>query len=200
MFVVTLDQRASRRSPDLVDPLLRRLSARGRTYVRDFERTAGDEVQGVLDDPADTVALTLELVRDGRWSVGIGVGAVREPLPASTRAGHGPAFTAAREAVTRAKARPTGLAVRGEPAGPAGRAQAALDLLAAVVARRTARGWEAVDLTAAGLTQAGVGARLGISKQAVSQRLQAAEWHLEGPGRELAAHCLSEADGRVPSS
>ena len=200
MFVVTLDQRASRRSSDLVDGLLRILSARGRSYLRGFERTAGDEIQGVLDDPVDTVALTLEVVRDGHWSVGIGVGAVREPLPASTRAGHGPAFTAAREAVTRAKTRPTGLAVRGEPAAPVMRAQTALDLLAAVVARRTARGWEAVDLAATGRTQAEVGALLGISKQAVSQRLQAAEWHLEGPGRELAAHCLSEADGIVTST
>ena len=200
MFVVTVDQKGSRRSTDRVDDLLRRLADRPARAHRPFERTAGDEVQGVLTDPVDVVALTLELVRDGGWSVGLGVGPVREPLPASTRAGHGPAFSAARDAVTRAKSRPTGLAVRADPPGPAEIAQAALDLLAAVVQRRTDRGWEAVDLAARGLAQTEIAEQLGISKQAVSQRLQAAEWHLEPGGRALAAHVLSEADGRVAGS
>lgn len=200
MFVVTVDQKGSRRSTDRVDDLLRRLADRQHRAHRRFERTAGDEVQGVLTDPVDVVALTLELVRDGGWSVGLGVGPVREPLPASTRAGHGPAFSAARDAVTRAKSRPTGLAVRAEPAEPAELAQAALDLVAALVQRRTERGWEAVDLAAQGLAQTAIAEQLGISKQAVSQRLQAAEWHLEPGGRALAAHVLSEADGRVAGS
>lgn len=218
MFVVTVDQKGSRSSSDRVDELLRRLAGRPAGAHRAFERTAGDEVQGVLTDPREVVALTLDLVRDGGWSVGVGIGAVREPLAVSTRAGHGPAFTAAREAVTRAKSRPTGLAVRaagppgpapatGGPAVPATAsespqdlAQAALDLLAALVARRTDRGWEAVDLAVEGLTQAQIGRRLGVSKQAVSQRLQAAEWHLEPGGRALAAHVLSEADDRVSPS
>jgi DNA-directed RNA polymerase specialized sigma24 family protein len=80
------------------------------------------------------------------------------------------------------------------------RAQAALDLLAAVVQRRTARGWEAVDLASEGLSQVQIGQRLGISKQAVSQRLHAADWHVEPAGRELASHLLSTGDGRVDRS
>lgn len=200
MYVVTVDQRDSRRSNDQVVGLLERLAQRGESFVREFERTAGDEVQGVLDDPAQTVSLLLELVREGRWSIGVGVGPVREPLPASTRAGQGPAFTLARDAVTRAKHRPTRLAVRGEAAAPAERAQAALDLVAAVVARRSPPGWEAVELAQQGLTQAEIGERLGITKQAVSQRLRAAEWHLDSPGRALATFLLSEADDRVTRS
>lgn len=200
MFVVTIDQRHSRRTGDRVDALLARLAAGRGPVVRPFERTAGDEVQGVLDDPEALVGLVLGLTREGTWSTGVGVGPVREPLPASTRAGQGPAFTLARDAVTRAKNRPTGLAVSGEDRAAARRAETALDLLAAAVARRSERGWAAVDLAAEGLAQAQVAERLGVSKQAVSQRLQAADWHLENPGRELAAYLLSEADGRLGAS
>ena len=197
MFVLTVDQQDSRRTPDRIEGLLRALDGRADAYVLGFERTAGDEVQGVLDDAVAVVDLVLKLTRDAAWSIGVGVGAVNEPLPASTRAGSGPAFTAAREAVTRAKSRPYGLAVSGDSPDAARRAQAALELLAATLLRRSERGWEAVDLAATGLNQIEIAAKLGISKQAVSQRLQAADWHVEPDGRELAAHLLSAADGRL---
>lgn len=197
MFVLTVDQRDSSRQPDRVAALLADLAAQEGSFVRGFERTAGDEVQGVLDDAGQVVDLVLRLVREDAWSVGVGVGAVKEPLPASTRAGSGPAFVLAREAVNRAKSRPSGLAVEGESADDAQRAQAVLDLLASVLQRRSDRGWEAVDLAATGLNQIEVAERLGISKQAVSQRLQTADWHLEPDARALASHLLSLADGRV---
>jgi hypothetical protein len=197
MYVLTVDQRDSRRTPDRVGGLLETLAADRAAYVLGFERTAGDEVQGVLDDPVTVVDLVLRLVRDGAWSIGVGIGAVNEPLPQSTRAGSGPAFAEARDAVSRAKSRPYDLAVTGDRPERARRAQAALDLLAATVSRRSERGWEAVDLASAGLNQIEVAARLGISKQAVSQRLQAADWHVEPDGRALASHLLAVADGRV---
>lgn len=197
MFVLTVDQRDSSRQPDRVTALLVDLAAHEESLVRGFERTAGDEVQGVLDDAGQVVDLVLRLVREDAWSVGVGVGTVKEPLPESTRAGSGPAFVLAREAVNRAKSRPSGLAVEGESADDAQRAQTVLDLLASVLARRSDRGWEAVDLAATGLNQIEVAERLGISKQAVSQRLQTADWHLEPDARALASHLLSVADGRV---
>lgn len=197
MFVLTVDQRDSSRQPDRVAGLLADLAAQKGSFVRGFERTAGDEVQGVLDDADQVVDLVLRLVREDSWSVGVGVGTVKQPLPESTRAGSGPAFVLAREAVNRAKSRPSGLAVEGEPADDAQRAQTVLDLLASVLQRRSDRGWEAVDLAATGLSQIEVAERLGISKQAVSQRLQTADWHLEPDARALASHLLSVADGRV---
>ena len=134
------------------------------------------------------VDLALLLVRDRAWSVGVGVGEVDEPLPASTRAGSGPAFNFARAAVTRRQDpvdRPGG--------GRAGRAVRR-------GARRPRWTWSprccsaaptaasrAAALAHQGLTQLEVARRLGVTKQAVSQRLQAADWHLEAPGRELAA-------------
>jgi hypothetical protein len=200
VFVLTVDQRHSRRTPDRVEALLRDLSPRRRDLVRAFERTAGDEVQGVVASPDVVVDLVLLLVRDRAWSVGVGVGPVDDPLPESTRAGSGPAFLAARAAVTAAKSRSTCLAVSGSEQVGARRAQTTLDLVAALLQRRTERGAEAASLAHQGLNQLQVAARLGVSKQAVSQRLQAADWYLEAPGRELAAYLLSEADGTVGRS
>jgi hypothetical protein len=194
MLVLTVDQRRSRGSADQVERLLGWLEDPSLPTVRRFERTAGDEVQGVLDSPAAAVGLVLDLVRQDRWSIGLGVGPVDEPLPTSTRAGSGPAFVLARDAVTRAKSRPTGLAVSGPALAAADHAQTALDLVAALLQRRSERGWEAVDLAAGGLPQVEVARRLDITKQAVSQRLQAADWHLEGPARQLASHLVAVAD------
>ena len=47
MFVLTIDQRGSRRQADRVGQLLG--SVAGVPVVRAFERTAGDEVQAVLE-------------------------------------------------------------------------------------------------------------------------------------------------------
>lgn len=191
MFVMTVDQRHSRRGPDLVDELLLGFEGDGR-LLRPFERTAGDEAQAVLADADVVVDLTLDLVRDGRWRVGIGTGPVTEPLPASTRAGGGPAFIHARDAVTRAKQSPAQVAVTG-PDAAAARAEAVLGLLAAVVQRRSGPGWQAVDLMRTGLTQAETAARLQVSPQAVSDRLRAALFAQEEAARPVAAHLLRAA-------
>lgn len=198
VFVMTVDQRQSRRGHDQVEELLARLTAAplGQVPVRTWERTAGDEVQAVLDRPDAVVDLSLRLVRLGNWSVGIGVGPVHQPLPASTRAGSGPAFVRARLAVERAKTHPSHVVVVAGDAGAGRPAQTVLDLLAALVARRSDAGWEAVDLREQGMTQSEVAGRLGVSKQAVSQRLLTATWAPEVAGRELAARLLGEADRR----
>src|SRR5689334_19592670 len=102
--VLTVDQRDSSDHPDAVPALLRDLA--GVPVLRAFQRTAGDEVQAVLDDPAAVVEAVGRLLRDGHWWVGLGIGPVDVPLPEETRAGGGPAFVHAREAVTRAKSAP----------------------------------------------------------------------------------------------
>jgi hypothetical protein len=197
VYVLTVDQRHSRREQDRVEELLDWLGDRPGVR-RGFERTAGDEVQGVMDDPAGVVDTVLALVRRGEWSIGIGAGPVHDPLPASTRAGSGPAFELARAAVERAKSSPQRLAVAAPDPQRAAAAQAALDLLANVVQRRTDPGWEAVDLISSGTTQTQAAERLGITKQAVSQRLRAATWTPEVAGRDLAAQLLAAADGASP--
>jgi hypothetical protein len=193
-YVLTVDQRASRRGPDRVEEVLPRLSA-SVSPVLPFERTAGDEFQGVLDDPVDVVSAVLDLVRLGGWSIGVGAGSVQTPLPQSTRAAAGPAFLSARRAVDAAKQRPARLAVRGALPVEAGDAQAVLTALAQLVERRSDAAWEAIALVESGLTQAQAAARLGVSRQAVGQRLAAGGWELERELRPTAARLLSRAAG-----
>jgi hypothetical protein len=198
-FVLTVDQRGSRRSPDRVAGVLERLNASVPALLA-FERTAGDEFQGVLAEPGPTVDVVLELVRLGGWSIGVGAGPVQTPLPPSTRAGAGPAFLSARRAVDAAKQRPVRLAVRGLVPVDAGDAQATLTALAVVVERRSEQAWEAIALVDSGLTQAEAATRLGISRQAVGQRLAAGLWELERDLRPTAARLLARAaDGNGPS-
>lgn len=45
----------------------------------------------------------------------------------------------------------------------------------------------------AGWTQVEAAAELGVSKQAINQRLQAAGWHAEEAGWSLAVHLLQRA-------
>jgi hypothetical protein len=193
-YVLTVDQRASRSSPDRVPDVLRRLNA-DVPAVLGFERTAGDEFQGVLADPDDVVDVVLQLVRAGDWSIGVGAGPVQQPLPQSTRAGTGPAFLSARRAVDAAKQRPVRLAVRGAVPADAADAQAVLSALAVFVERRSDQAWEAIALVGSGRTQADAATSLGISRQAVGQRLAAGLWDLERELRPTAARCLTRAAG-----
>jgi len=193
-YVLTVDQRGSRRSPDRVADALRVLDG-GVPVLRGFERTAGDEFQGVLAQPAEVVDAVRLLVRMGGWSIGIGAGPVQLPLPESTRAGAGPAFLAARRAVDAAKQRPFRVAVRGAVPPEAADAQAVLTAFAALVERRSAQAWEAIALVEAGRTQSDAATELGISRQAVGQRLAAGLWELERELRPTAARLLARAAG-----
>jgi hypothetical protein len=202
MFVLTVDQQGSRRVGDRVDDVLVRLGRwqTARTGVlRPFERTVGDEVQAVLDDADAVVDAVLALLRWGGWSVGIGAGSVDEPLPETARAGSGPAFVLARSAVERAKTRtrPVPLAVEGADPTAAADAEAVLTLLGVLAERRTASGWEVIDAVAGGrTTQERVAEQLGITQQAVSQRLRTALWAEEQAARPTAARLLLRAEGR----
>jgi hypothetical protein len=192
-YVLTVDQRVSRRGPDRVATALAALG--DVPVVLGFERTAGDEFQGVLAGPAEVVDVVLRLVRLGGWSIGVGAGPVVTPLPDSTRAGAGPAFLAARRAVDAAKQRPLRLAVRGAVPVEAGDAQAVLTALAVLVVRRSAPAWAAIALVQSGRTQAEAAAELGVSRQAVGQRLAAGMWELERELRPTAARLLERAAG-----
>jgi hypothetical protein len=193
-FVLTVDQRASRRGPDRVPEVLGVLNG-SVPMVLAFERTAGDEIQGVLEGPDEVVDVVLRLVRLGGWSIGVGAGPVQTPLPASTRAGSGPAFLSARRAVDAAKQRSARLAVRGAVPVDAGDAQAVLTALAVLVDRRSDQAWEAIALVEDGRTQADAATELGISRQAVGQRLAAGLWELERELRPTATRLLTRAAG-----
>lgn len=193
-IVLTVDQRGSRRTVDRIPDALAALA--DVPLLLAFERTVGDEFQGVLDDPEALPRVVETLLRDNDWNVGIGIGPVEEPLPDHARAGRGPAYLHARDAVTAAKSSPWRLRVVGEH--PAARAlETTLWLWAAVLARRTTRGWEVADLVEQDLSYVEVAKRLGIGQSAVSQRAQAAGIVEARRARELATdltRCLLAKD------
>jgi hypothetical protein len=204
MFVLTIDQEGSRRHGDQVDALLAALAAdggavRSSAVLRPFE-------QAVVDDPAVAVAIALDVLDRGGWTVGIGAGPVDLPLPASSRAGAGAAFVHAREAVEAAKGRPRGaaVAVRGTLPDVAAEAEALLVLLGSLAARRSTEGREVVRLLRfvdPAPRQQDLAAALGVSQQAVSARLRAALWAEEVAARPAAARLLRlAADGCDPGS
>lgn len=190
MIVLTLDQRGSRHGADRVPELLD-LVAKHPT-VRAFQRTAGDEVQAVFDDARAATGAALDAAGTGQWNVGVGVGPVRLPLPAETRAGAGPAFEAARDAVERSKRTQARIALTAAPrlvqaSGESGesapeprlgeraaRLEAELALIALSLRRRSEEQWQACRLRERGWGQARIAAELGVSQQAVSARLGAA--------------------------
>lgn len=215
MIVITVDQRGSTYAADRVPEVLvglERLSRQTEGLLVPFERTVGDEVQGILAAGRAgaqlAVDISLHLLRDRGWSVGVGVGSVEGPLPAVSREARGFAFYRARDAVERAKIRSKGtsIAVEGPPPAPerpdlAVEVEALLRLLAAIRARRTAQGWEVADtLTSLGDRpgrQRAAAESMGISEQAVSQRIRAALWQEEEAVRPVVVRLLAELSSSV---
>jgi hypothetical protein len=201
MFVLTADQRNSTTTGERVDALLGSLAGWHRHWADavalPLERTVGDEVQVALTDSAAVVDLALVLLRDGDWSVGIGAGDVRAPLGPSARSSSGPAFVNARHAVERARGRaePVPVVVAGDDPDAARSATAVLQLLGAVIQRRSGAGWEVADLLAGGTSQRDAATALGISPQAVSQRVAAALIEEERRARPVVAHLLDAVTG-----
>jgi hypothetical protein len=192
VVVLTVDQDGSRSGPDQVPAALASLADVPARLA--FERTVGDEFQGVLDDPAGVVQALEMLLRSGEWNIGIGLGEIETPLPEHARAGRGPAYLAAREAVTHAKSSPWHVRAVGE--GAEVRAlESAVWLWAALLSRRTPRGWQVADLVDEGLTYDQAAARIGISQSAVSQRAAAAGIAEGRRARELVAHLTRAALG-----
>lgn len=194
--ILTVDQRGSRSGPDLVPDVLDALNSPDLgPPARAFERTAGDEVQGVLTDGAAVVARVELLLRSGGWNIGLGLGDVEQPLPASTRAGRGEAFVLARQAVTRAKQHASRVSVVGADHYRADQIETVAWLWAGVLTRRSVRGWEVADLLAGGISHAEAAHRLGISQSAVSQRAQAAGLTEAARAAALLADLIDQALG-----
>jgi hypothetical protein len=220
MYVLTIDQRGSSTDVDRVPGFLAELA--GLSTAGRFERSVGDEVQGVVERPEEVVEIALHALRSGRWYVGIGVGPVDLPLPASPREGSGPAFVAARLAVERAKsaAAHVPLAVvsgglrRGgaapSPEDSAGatacaNAEAVLRLIGRLVQDRTTAQWKVVDVlravqqghTGTHGTQKIAARKLGITEQSVSRALLRSGWQEEWAARPAAALLLELAHGVI---
>lgn len=192
-WVVTADQRHSRTTPDAVPQALESLASIDTVLA--FERTAGDEIQALLAEPSAVVATVITLSRSSQWRIGIGHGAVEAPLPTSTREARGTAYLAARDAVHQARRAPGGISLIDADASPSAPiAEAVLQLIRALLLRRTPEGWAACDLVDRGLTVTATGEKLGVSASAISQRLSAAAHGEVARGAAAAVYLLQEVD------
>lgn len=190
MFVINADQRDSRSEPDRVPALL--AAASECSAVLPFERTVGDEVQGVFATGADVLAALEVILRSGRWSVGIGIGSAE--LAETPSASRGEAFLAARSAVETAKNRWQEIAVR-SPDGPIEPAQTLAGFTAHWIEKASDRQWEVLSL-ARKHTQRQVAEQLQISQQAVSDSLRASKAAAVEEGVTQLELLLNEENGR----
>ena len=209
MFVIDADQRGSRGAEDHVPAAMHRVEAvlesstdGSASLVLPVERTVGDEFQCLVNSTSGVIAVVRDLVRSGGWSIGVAAGAVEDPLPDSVRSARGQAFVLARTAVEEAKRARPSVAFRSPNGRQSQEISAYFRLLATLWKSRTDAGWEAVDAMEASapeLTMSEVAPRMGITRQALSQRLQAAEWKVEREAIPLLERLLEEADRGSPS-
>ncbi|WP_461189680.1 MarR family transcriptional regulator [Arthrobacter sp. Z4-13] len=220
MYVLTIDQRGSSSDVDRVPELIAALQD---LTPAAFERSVGDELQGVVEQAADVVDIALQALRSGYWYVGIGIGSVRMAPGDSPREGSGSAFVAARRAVELAKsaAGQVPLSVvagtmghgrdippdAGEGAVTSANAQAVLRLIGRVVQQRTEAQWRVVDRLRAFQggegrhgSQKHVAHELGITEQSVSRAVFRSGWQEEWAARPAAAMLLDYAHSRIVRS
>lgn len=194
-------------------------SRRRAAYVRDITNALGqsssvvsvhtlgvEDFACITSGPQHAGGLMFSLLQAGEFSLGIGAiaGAESELNDAydSEEDIQQQLLAAAARAVS-LKSRANSVAMRVEMPGPGsvlapGYAAevsedvvSAFALLAHVLSRRTEEGREATALLRAGLSQSEAAAEVGISKQAMSQRLAAAGWQAEQAGWSLAVHMLA---------
>jgi hypothetical protein len=214
---MTIDQRGSSTDVDRVPGLiseLRSLSSAG------FERSVGDELQGVVEHPAEVVDVALHALRSGYWYVGIGIGTVHLAPGAGPREGTGTGFVAARKAVDQAKSAAghvplsvvSGSIGRGmdvpkhavEGVSTCANAEAVLRLIGRLIQERTEAQWRIVDrlrsIQGSGErhgSQKQVAKELGITEQSVSRAVLRSAWQEEWAARPAAAMLLEYAHTQV---
>ena len=208
MFVITADQIDSRNDRDRASEMIARLNADfGPAFLLPPDQTSGDEIQLLTADADAALNVVLALHRAGYWSIGLGIGDVRTPLPASTRQASGGAFVAARDAVNRSKRTEARFALEaaatvppGDPTPAADEVEAIVTMLLLLRQRRTNEGWEAIELLRRGLPQVQIAAALGISTAAVSQRLKSAQWRVEEAVRPALVKLVQNLDRATTES
>ncbi|WP_295626276.1 DNA-binding protein [uncultured Corynebacterium sp.] len=147
-----------------------------------------EELSARPRDAVGVTTLALALLAAGDWAIGIGVSPSGDGDAAAVAAA-GVLGKGGRAGTVRARIR------TGDPGGKelSDDIAAAFTLLHHVISRRSPEGREATNLVRAGWTQVEAAAELGVSKQAINQRLQAAGWHAEEAGWSLAVHLLQRA-------
>ena len=140
---------------------------------------------------------------EGDWRIGLGIGAVRRPLPGSVREIEGPAVVAAQEAVQAARRERSATSVPIHVRAADGRhretaqdAEAVLGLIGWIVRSRNRGQWQAVRALREdpGATQARLAESLGVTQQTVSRAVKTSGWREESAAHPLASRLLSMID------
>ncbi|WP_342319754.1 MarR family transcriptional regulator [Corynebacterium mayonis] len=152
--------------------------------VGTFEVVGVEDIRAHVDDAEAALNLIMALLSDANWAVGLGI----------TTAGS--ALFVASEAVGSRPGVVTTKVSTSHPGTAAEDIDAAFALLGQVLNKRTFEGREATSLLRAGYNQNEAAAELGISKQAMSQRLQAAGWRAEQAGWKLVLNLIARAAAR----
>ncbi len=160
--------------------------------VGTFQVLGEEDICATVDSPEAICDTVMALLSDGSWAAGIGI------LPGSVRT-EAEAEAVRRVAATslarRARSGSVGVRVASPGAGSAaGDISATFALIGYALSKRTVEGREATSLMRAGMNQNEAAEELGISKQAMSQRLQAAGWQAETAGWQLAVNLIRRAE------
>lgn len=200
MFVLSLSGRPGhgRTAADPVPSLLEALD--GLDLPLPPERTTGPEVLVLAARAESALEVMLRAAELGPLAIGLGVGAVDRPLPASVREIAGPAVAASAAALAAAAATSqVPLAVRAADSrheDTAADVEAVLRLVGWMIRARSRGQWETVRALREDprATQAQLAERLDITQQTVSRAVKTSGWREESAAHPLAVRLLSMID------
>ena len=156
--------------------------------VAGFEVLGVEDIRSKVEDAEAALNLIMALLSDGNWAIGLGIsdgeGSTRDASATATKA------VGTRAGQVRV------IVDRQQATTEAADITATFSLMAHVLHKRTYEGREATSLVRRGMNQNEAAATLGISKQAMSQRLQAAGWPAEQAGWQLALNLITRAAGQ----
>lgn len=165
--------------------------------VDKFHLLGVEDICTTIDSARATTDVTMALLSAGEWSVGIGVLPNRRETNnrTSDEQRARTIATASLGKTARSGAVKVRIDARGSNApNYSTDISAVFCMLAHILGKRTFEGREATALMRSGFNQNEAAEELGISKQAMSQRLQAAGWHAEAAGWQLAMNLLARAE------
>ena len=156
--------------------------------VGPFDVLGVEDICARVDSAPSVCDLAMALLADGDWAIGIGIAPGRGTEAQAKEAAQASLKKSSRAGQVYAKVAGRGRASQAQDIA------ATFALLGYVLHKRTTEGREATSLVRSGLNQNEAAAELGISKQAMSQRLQAAGWSAETAGWQLAVNLIERAN------
>ena len=158
--------------------------------VAGFEVLGVEDIRSKVADAEAALNLIMALLSDGNWAIGLGI------ADGSNNSAPSDASATATAAVGTRAGQVRVIVDRQQATTEAADIAATFALMSHVLHKRTYEGREATSLVRRGMNQNEAATTLGISKQAMSQRLQAAGWPAEQAGWQLALNLITRAAGQ----